>query len=116
MKKRRGFFMVELVIGLVVSCVLLGGVMMASGTSKQSSEARELKNQCVLLDQALAGWQESHSGVYPDQLSTLVDLGMVSSQIDFTKFSYTTQNNGTEYRLEATLPVGGTYKSPNSKY
>ena len=115
--RRRGVTAVEFALYAALIFTLFAVLVISTpGSTPSSASATSLKDQALLVDMALAYWYRTHSGTYPATLTPLKDVTLLPVNIDLSVFSYAVRNGNTEYRLTVSLPVGGTYVSPNSKY
>lgn len=113
---RRGSLLLELCIFTVVLILLLFPLLPSGGTTVRTTNDNLIKDQALVLDNALYVWYTSHGGQYPNTLTVLHDMSFISAEIDLSSFSYSLQNNQTQYRLTANLNNGTTYKSLGSNY
>lgn len=116
LKKRKGVAIIELVIYALLIGIVLGVIITSTGSINKSVESDELKERAVQIDMALAVWYQSHGNKYPDNLVMMQNINVLPPAMDLSRFTYSVRNSNKEYHLEVTLPVGGKYVSPNSKY
>ena len=114
--KKRGTFSVELVIALILIATIFAFSIDLSDTNNKTTQANQLKDQCVFLDDVLATWYKNHGKMYPDTLTRMQNMGFLTPTMDLSVFEYSTINDYGLYRLRVVLPVGGTYTSPGSKF
>jgi hypothetical protein len=115
-RKRKGSLLWELCIYGVLLTILIATLNPASGTTVRTAADDVLKDQTLIIDNALSLWQASHDSKYPSTLTVLQDMAIISAAINLSQFSYSLQNNQTEYQLTIHLRNGSTYKSSGSKF
>lgn len=112
--RRQGSIM--LIVAIIIASSFLLISISSKGTIVQSVSDNILKDQALVIDNALNYWFSSHGGKYPNNLSVLQDMNFISSSIQLNLFTYALQNNQTEYKLTIPLKNGSTYTSLGSKF
>lgn len=135
--KKDGFIILGTLIQVLLILILFGAGITVGTRAVQNFTTYDLKSQCDILDRSLEMWAKAHRGVeessikqneegklfynrqrlYPLNLSELGEVQNMryfSRTIDLQKFTYSTQDGGTKYKLEVVLPDGTVYKSPHS--
>lgn len=138
MLKKSGMVEFNIAILLVVMMILAAGSF--SGASLYTSyETKMAIEECDVIDRAINVYAKAHKGVvadsatwddeknrieyhqmrlYPedmDELKSMQSAGMFTQDIDLSKYTYTAEDDRTEYILEVTLPNEAIYRSRGSK-
>ena len=114
MSRRRGVSLVTLSLYILTLIISASFVLAPAGLDKHEDDA--LKDAALAIDAALSIWYQAHSGTYPENLSVLIDAEVIPPKFNIASMSYSTQAEGTQYRLNVSLATGGTWKSPGSRY
>lgn len=136
--KRRGILSIGVVFVSVLFLIVFAGGIYGGAHMVQNIKTSSLIVQCDAIDRALELWAKAHRKVddasitydsngkmsfsrkrlYPENLNELgevQEMGYFAKEtIDLSQFIYSTIDNGTQYRLEVTLPNGAVYTSIHS--
>ena len=115
MKKRKGSLLLQIAVIVLLMGILTSVIPSSVGSIVKTITDDTIKAQAKLLDFALHKWYISHSK-YPKALTSLRNLGYISSQLNIDDFSYSTKDNQKQYRLTVVLKSGSTYISSGSTY
>ncbi len=136
--KRRGIISVGVVLMGIFFLTVFAGGLYGGAHMVQNIKTSSLILQCDAIDRSLELWSKNHKGVdeasitsdsngkikysgkrfYPETLDELGEVQMMGyfsrGSIDLSQFTYSTIDNGTQYKLEVTLPNGSRYTSIRS--
>lgn len=137
MRKKRGFVLINLVTVLVVMAILSAGSF-AGANLYISYQTKMAVEECEVIDKAINVYAKAHKAmqsdsatwddeknhikykevrIYPadmDELKDMQDAGMFTQDVDLSKYSYSTNEDRTEYSLEVILPNEEHFKSTGS--